>query len=146
RRATEFGVRIAGEVAVDFPAVMGRMRHLRAGLARSDAAVRFRELGVDVFFGTSRFTGPDAVEVDGETLRSARAVIATGSQPADPGVPGLGPDDYLTNKTVFDLNALPRRLLVLGGGPIGCELAQAFARFGSEVHVLQRNVRLLPRD
>src|SRR4029453_6630305 len=107
------------------------------------AAGRFRGLGVDVFFGTPRFPGPDAVEVNGRTLRFARAVITTGSQPADPGVPGLGPDAYLTNKPVFDRNALPRRLLVLGGGPIGCELAQAFARFGSEVHIIQRNAHLL---
>jgi pyruvate/2-oxoglutarate dehydrogenase complex dihydrolipoamide dehydrogenase (E3) component len=146
RRAGEFGVRIGGEVTVDFPAVMERMRRLRAGLARADAATRFRDQGVDVFFGTPHFTGPDAVEVNGQTLRFARAVIATGSQPADPGVNGLGPDDYLTNKTVFNLTDLPRRLLVIGGGPIGCELAQAFARFGSEVHVFQRGTQLLPRD
>ncbi len=145
RRAAEFGVQI-DQAGVDFPAVMERMRWLRSRLAKADSAVSFCERGVDVYFGTPRFTGPDAVEVNGRTLRFARAVIATGSQPADPGISGLNPGDYLTNKTVFDLTERPRRLLVLGGGPIGCELAQAFARLGSEVHLIQRGPRLLPRD
>jgi pyruvate/2-oxoglutarate dehydrogenase complex dihydrolipoamide dehydrogenase (E3) component len=146
RRAGEFGVRIGGGVGVDFPAVMDRMRRLRVGLAKADAAERFRALGADVFFGEPRFTRPDAVAVGGQTLRFARAVIATGSRPAVPDLPGLSAGDYLTNETVFDLTVLPRRLLVLGGGPVGSELAQAFARFGSEVHLIQRGPHLLPRD
>src|SRR5205085_1579569 len=94
----------------DFAAVMARMRRLRAGISRHDSAARFRGLGVDVFLGEARFTGPDAVAVGGQTLRFARAVIATGTRPAALEVPGLGPGDYLTNETVFDLDELPRRV------------------------------------
>src|SRR5262249_56767419 len=84
--------------------------------------------------------------VGGRTRSFARAVIATGSRPADPGIPGLAPGDYLTNETVFDLAALPPTLLVLGAGPIGCELGQAFARFGSEVHLVNRSPAVLGRE
>jgi pyruvate/2-oxoglutarate dehydrogenase complex dihydrolipoamide dehydrogenase (E3) component len=146
RRAGAFGVRVEGPVAVDFAAVMGRMRRLRAGLSGHDSAGRFRGLGVDVFLGEARFTGPDTVAVGGQTLRFARAVIATGSRPADPGLPGLDLAECLTNETVFDLTQLPRRLLVLGAGPVGCELAQAFRAFGSEVHLVNRSPGLLAKE
>jgi pyruvate/2-oxoglutarate dehydrogenase complex dihydrolipoamide dehydrogenase (E3) component len=146
RRAGEFGVRLGGEVTVDFPAVMNRMRQLRAGISRHDAAERFRKLGVDVFFGQPRFSGPEAVALVGRTLRFARAVIATGARPATIPVPGLEQAGYLTNETVFDLTRLPGRLVVVGAGPIGCELAQAFARFGSQVHLVDVLPRVLPRD
>src|SRR5205085_10562293 len=101
--AADFGVRVGGPGDVDFAAVMGRMRRLRAGISGHDSAARFRGLGVDVFLGEARFTAPDAVAVGGRTLRFARAVIATGTRPAPLEVPGLGPGDYLTNETVFDL-------------------------------------------
>jgi pyruvate/2-oxoglutarate dehydrogenase complex dihydrolipoamide dehydrogenase (E3) component len=145
-RADEFGVRVPGPVVVDFPSLMQRMRRLRAGISRHDSSERFRRLGVDVFLGEARFTGHDTVEVGGQTLRFARAVIATGARAARldlPGVESLGP---LTNETVFNLTELPRRLVIVGGGPIGCELAQAFRRFGSEVHLLNRSPGLLARE
>jgi pyruvate/2-oxoglutarate dehydrogenase complex dihydrolipoamide dehydrogenase (E3) component len=145
RRAAELGV-AAGAPTVDFPAVMERLRALRAGLAPVDGAARFRDLGVDVFLGAARFVARDRVEVGGRTLRFARAVIATGGRPAVPDVPGLAAAGYRTNETIFDLEALPRRLAVVGGGPIGCELAQAFARLGSRVTLIQSGPRLLPRD
>jgi pyruvate/2-oxoglutarate dehydrogenase complex dihydrolipoamide dehydrogenase (E3) component len=146
RRAGDFGVRVPDGARVDFPAVMGRMRQLRADLSPNDSAGRFRGLGVDVFFGEARFTGPDAVEVGGRVLRFRRAVIATGSRPRVPAVPGLTEAGFLTNETVFTLTQLPPRLAVLGGGPIGCELAQAFARFGSRVTLVHSRGQLLPKD
>jgi pyruvate/2-oxoglutarate dehydrogenase complex dihydrolipoamide dehydrogenase (E3) component len=145
REGAAFGVR-AGEVDVDFGAAMERMRRLRAGIAPNDSAQRYAGLGVDVFFGEARFLGPDAVEVDGQRLRFARAVIATGGRAASPPIPGLDEVGFLTNETIFSLTELPRRLVVVGAGPIGCELAQAFRRFGSEVTIVSLDPRLLPRE
>jgi pyruvate/2-oxoglutarate dehydrogenase complex dihydrolipoamide dehydrogenase (E3) component len=122
------------------------MRSLRARLSEHDSAARFRGLGVDVFLGDARFTGPREVEVGGARLRFARAVIATGARPAVPDVPGLAGSGFHTNETVFGLTELPRRLAVIGGGPVGCELAQAFARFGSAVVLVSASPRLLERD
>jgi pyruvate/2-oxoglutarate dehydrogenase complex dihydrolipoamide dehydrogenase (E3) component len=146
RRAEEFGVRVSGEIAVDFPAVMERVRRLRADIAPNDSAARFRDLGVDVFFGEGTFLGPDSIAVAGQTLRFARAVIATGTRPARPEIPGLNETGFLTNETVFEAAELPQRLAVLGGGPIGCELAQAFARFGSQVTVIEQAPRILGKE
>jgi pyruvate/2-oxoglutarate dehydrogenase complex dihydrolipoamide dehydrogenase (E3) component len=146
RGAGAFGVRVPEGVEVDFPAVMERMRRLRAGLSPNDSAERFRGLGVDVYLGEGRFTGPDTVEVGGATLRFHRAVLATGSRPADPPVPGLAEAGFRSNENVFALTRLPARLAVLGAGPIGCELAQAFARFGARVTLLDHNPRVLHRE
>jgi len=145
RRAKEYGV-TASDVSVNFNAVLERMRRLRASLAPHDSAARFQSLGVDVFFGEARFVSNDAVLVQGSMLRFKRAAICTGARPAVPPIPGLRDAGFLTNESVFDLTEQPRRLLVLGGGPIGCELAQAFARFGSEVTLVERGSRLLPKD
>lgn len=145
RRSREFGIEV-GELRVDFPTIMERMRRLRAGIGHHDAAERFRQLGVDVFFGPGRFTSPDTVEVAGQPLRFARAVISTGARAASLPLPGLDEVGFLTNESVFDLTNLPKRLVVVGAGPIGCELAQAFARFGSEVHVVDILPRILARD
>jgi pyruvate/2-oxoglutarate dehydrogenase complex dihydrolipoamide dehydrogenase (E3) component len=146
RRAEEFGVRLPGPVDIDFPAVMQRMRRLRAGISRHDSAARFRDLGVDVFLGEAHFTGSDTIEVGGQTLRFARAVVATGSRPATLNLPGLDHIGFLTNETAFDLTELPRRLVVVGAGPIGCELGQAFRRLGSEVHLINRSDTLLGKE
>src|SRR5580765_5777587 len=125
---------------------MARMRRLRAGLSRVDGAPRYRELGVDVFLGEGRFTGRDTVTVAGRVLRFRRAVIATGARAAVPSIPGLETTGYLTNETIFGLTELPRRLTVIGAGPIGCEMAQAFARLGSVVTVIDRGPHVLPRE
>lgn len=146
RRAGEFGVRLPGEPTADFGAVMARLRRLRAGIAPHDGARRFAELGVDVFFGAARFADDQHVEVAGAKLPFRRAVIATGARASMPDLPGLAEARPLTNETVFNLTELPRRLAVLGGGPIGCELAQAFARLGSEVTLLHNKSRLLDRE
>ncbi len=130
----------------DFGRVMERMRELRALISRHDSASRFRDLGVDVFIGEGRFVGPDAVEVDGTRLEFRRAIIATGARPFVPPIPGCAEGCYLTNETVFTLTELPERLGVIGGGPIGCELAQSFARFGSRVSLFDLAPHVLPRE
>ena len=145
RAAARFGVSVTG-LNVDFTAAMTRMRALRAGLSPVDSARRFHELGVDVFLGEGRFTGRDTLSVGEATLRFSRAVITTGARATVPPIPGLEEVGYLTNESVFDLVELPRRLVVIGGGPLGCELAQAFARFGAAVTLVQRAPRLLERE
>ncbi|MBA3316643.1 MAG: mercuric reductase [Gemmatimonadales bacterium] len=130
----------------DFGAAMERMRRLRADLSSTDSAQRFTGLGVDVFLGHARFTAPDRVTVGDRVLRFRRAVIATGARAAVPPIPGLEEAGYYTNETIFTLTERPAHLLVLGAGPIGCELAQAFARLGSRVTVLDRGERALSRD
>ncbi len=146
RDAGEYGVAVPPGARVDFAAVMARMRQLRARLSATDSAARFRSLGVDVFFGSARFSGPDAVEVGGRTLRFRRGVIATGARAAAPAIPGLAEAGYLTNETVFTLTELPRRFAVIGAGPIGCEMAQAFARFGAEVTLIEGAGQVLTRE
>ncbi len=146
RDAAQYGVQVPGGVTVDFPAVMERMRRLRAQISPNDSAQRFQSLGVDVFLGEGRFAGPDSIEVDGQTLRFRKAVIATGARATGLPIPGLAETGYLTNETVFSLTEQPKRLAVIGTGPIACELAQAFARFGSQVTLLESLFQLLPRE
>ena len=146
KEAGPFGVRVGKPVEIDFPAVMERMRKLRADLSPHDSAQRFAKLGVDVFLGEARFAGPDTIEVGGEILRFKRAVIATGARAIEPSIPGLAEAGYLSNETVFNLTQCPARLAVIGGGPIGCELAQAFQRLGSQVTLLHKNAHLLDRE
>lgn len=146
RAAGRFGVRGADASSVDFAGVMERMRRLRAEISPHDSAARFRDLGVDVHLGSGAFVGPDALEVGGRVLRFKKAVIATGARAAAPPIPGLEEAGYLTNETVFSLTELPRRLAVIGAGPIGCELAQAFARFGSEVTLLEALRQILGKE
>ena len=144
--AAKFGVKIPPGTQVDFPAVMERMRNIRAGIGRNDSAERFRGLGVDVFLGEARFAGRGNLEVGGQTLKYKKAVIATGARAADPGINDLKEAGHLTNETVFNLTSLPRRLAVIGGGPIGCELAQAFRRLGSEVTLFHSGSHILNRE
>jgi pyruvate/2-oxoglutarate dehydrogenase complex dihydrolipoamide dehydrogenase (E3) component len=144
--AGEFGVQPLSPARVDFPAVMERLRQLRADLSPHDSAERFAKLGVDVFLGEAHFSGPNTVQVAGQTLRFKRAVIATGARAVQPPVPGLAEAGCLTNETVFSLTQCPARLAVIGGGPIGCELAQAFQRLGSQVCLLHKNAHLLDRE
>jgi pyruvate/2-oxoglutarate dehydrogenase complex dihydrolipoamide dehydrogenase (E3) component len=146
RDAHQIGVCVPAGARVDFAAIMQRMRRLRADLSPHDSADRFRQLGVDVYFGEARFTSPSTLAVESQLLTFRRAVIAVGGRPARAGVPGLDEAGFLTNETVFDLTELPRRLAVVGAGPIGCELAQAFARFGSQVHLFEMQHGVLPGE
>ncbi|MEO6211327.1 MAG: mercuric reductase [Gemmatimonadaceae bacterium] len=134
-----------------FGVAMARMRELRAGMSDVDSAARFRALGVDVFLGDAKFAGRERAVVRDRygvdtVLRFRRAIVATGARASAPNIDGLEEAGYLTNETVFDLDTLPARLLVIGGGPIGCELAQTFARFGSQVTLLNAAPHLLPRE
>jgi pyruvate/2-oxoglutarate dehydrogenase complex dihydrolipoamide dehydrogenase (E3) component len=127
----------AGPPAPDFARAMARLRHVRSHLARGESVRRVAALGVDLFFGEGRFVSPDAVEVDGQRLAFARALVATGASSAISPIPGLAEAGMLTSETVFDLERAPRRLVVIGGGPLGCELAQAFRRLGSLTTIVQ---------
>lgn len=146
REAGEYGVQVPPGTTADFGAVMERMRRLRADISPHDSAQRFTDLGVDVYLGAAKFSGPDTVEVGGQTLQFAKAVIATGARAAAPEIPGLDQVPYLTNETLFSLTELPKRFGVIGAGPIGCEMAQSFARFGSEVYLIETANGLLPRE
>jgi pyruvate/2-oxoglutarate dehydrogenase complex dihydrolipoamide dehydrogenase (E3) component/uncharacterized membrane protein YdjX (TVP38/TMEM64 family) len=146
RHGKAFGVQFDGKPDMDFSAAMERMRRLRAGISDHDSAERFRKLGVDVFIGNGCFVSPNAVEVDGKRLEFNRAVIATGARAAELPVPGLAEAGYFTNENIFTLTELPRRIAVIGAGPIGCELAQSFARFGSEVYLIEALHGIMPNE
>jgi pyruvate/2-oxoglutarate dehydrogenase complex dihydrolipoamide dehydrogenase (E3) component len=145
-RGADFGFGLAAPPQVDFAKVMERVRRIRSMSSAGDAVQVVAGAGVDVYLGHTRFTKPNAVTVDGRELRFAKAVIATGSRAVAPDIEGLREGEFLTNETVFALTELPRRLVVLGGGPMGSELAQAFRRLGSEVDLVHSRTNLLPKD
>ena len=144
RTAGRFGVN-GHEPAIDFAAVHAHVHGVIAAIAPHDSEARFAGLGVRVLRAPARFTGPREIEVAGQRVQARRFVIATGSSPAVPALPGLAEAPYLTNETIFDLTERPEHLIVLGGGPIGCELAQAHRRLGARTTVLQRRA-ILPKD
>lgn len=147
KMAKEFGVQFTGEPRVDFAAALERMRRLRAQISFNDSAAKFgKKYKVDVFLGNAKFTGPATIEIDGQRLEFDRTVIATGGRPAELPIPGLQETGYYTNEDIFTITELPRRIAVIGGGPIGCELAQAFSRFGSAVTILNDVEHILPRE
>ena len=131
---------------VDLARVMERVRSVIASIEPNDSPERFRGLGVDVIFGEGRFVSPEALVVNGRTLTARSFVIATGSRPGIPPIPGIKDTPHLTNETLFDLREPVPSLLVVGGGPIGCELAQALARLGSKVTIVDIAPRILPRE
>jgi pyruvate/2-oxoglutarate dehydrogenase complex dihydrolipoamide dehydrogenase (E3) component len=131
---------------LDFRAAMERVRAVRAAIAVVDSVQRYTQAGVDVFLGDAEFGGPHEVRVGDAILRTRKTVIATGARASLPPVPGLAEVEPLTNETVFDLTEQPRRLAILGAGPVGCELAQAFARLGTEVHLIEVEARALQAD
>jgi pyruvate/2-oxoglutarate dehydrogenase complex dihydrolipoamide dehydrogenase (E3) component/uncharacterized membrane protein YdjX (TVP38/TMEM64 family) len=144
-RAREFGIKSA-RAEFDFAEVMERVRRIIQTVEPHDSIERYTELGVEVIEGEARIVSPYAVEVNGQTLTTRAIVIATGARPFVPPIPGIEDMDYLTSDTIWDLRELPKRLLVLGGGPIGSELTQAFARFGSQVTQVEMLPRLLIRE
>jgi pyruvate/2-oxoglutarate dehydrogenase complex dihydrolipoamide dehydrogenase (E3) component len=145
-RGTEFGFRLDSPPRTDFAAVMERVRRMRSLSSAGDAVQAVEQAGAQVYLGHTRFTAPNVVEVDGRQLRFRKAVIATGSDPLLPPIDGLRPGEYLTNETVFSLIELPARLVVIGGGPLACELAQAFHRLGSQVDLVSSTANLLTND
>ena len=150
--SSKYGVNIKGgdsSTTVDFSYVMKRMRELRAGIATNDSVQRFTKLGVDVFIGTGEFSAEEkkTVLVNGKIkLRYVKACIATGGRAYVPNIEGIDKVPYVTNKTLFNVTEVPRRLAIIGGGPIGCEMAQAFARFGSKVVVFEKHPQPLRRE
>ncbi|MEO8244643.1 MAG: mercuric reductase [bacterium] len=146
RDARHFGALPPNQIKVDFAMAMDRMRHLRARIGQSDSVAHLTEEGIDIFFGTARFTGRDRLDVGGTELRFAKALIATGAHAKLPDILGLMEAGYLSNETVFNLTRCPRRLLVIGGGPLGCEMAQVFCRLGSQVILVQDDPMFLPRE
>jgi len=147
RGASAIGLGVPDARLPDFGAAMERMREIRARISHDDAAKRYKEeFGVEIFFGEARFTGPGRVDVDGTTLEFAKAVVASGARAAVPEIPGLAEAGYLDNESVFQLTERPRRLGVIGAGPIGCELAQAIRRLGSEVTLFANGDQILPRE
>ena len=146
RHAGDFEVNVPDGVRVDFGKTMERMRRLRAGISPHDSATRLRDLGIDIFLGAAAFRNSDTVEVDGVPLKFKRAVIATGGRAQAPPIPGLESVDYLTNESVFSLTELPPRLGIIGAGPIGCEMAQTFVRFGASVVLVEATHGILPRE
>lgn len=147
KNSAEFGVLHGEEIDINFADAMKRMRRLRSEVSYHDSARRFRdELGVDVFIGQGSFAGTDCVEVAGKKIYFKKAAICTGARAAAPPIPGLMATDYLTNETIFSLTELPKRLAIIGGGPIGCELAQCFSRFGSHVTLIEQGSHILGRE
>jgi len=136
----------AVEPVVDGARVMARVREVIARIAEHDAPARFEALGVTVRIGAPRFVSPEELELDGARLRARAFIVATGSRPALPPVEGLAEVPFLTNETVWGIEAIPSSLAVLGGGPTGVELGQAFARLGAKVTIVEAADRLLPRE
>ena len=145
RDARRYGVRRM-DAQVDFGEAMERVQAVIRQVAPHDSVERYTALGVDCIAGRARVLSPWEIEVDGRRLSARELIIATGARPTVPPLPGLETVPYLTSDTVWDLRDAPRRLLVLGGGPVGCELAQAFARLGCSVTLVQKGARLLPRE
>lgn len=146
RDAHPYGIRPPAQIDVNFPAVMERMRQVRARISPVDSAAAAAKSGVDMYLGEGKFTGPNTVSVAGKTLRFKKAVITTGARAVRPRIEGIEEVGYLTNETVFSLTELPKRLAVIGGGPIGCELAQSFHRLGSQVVLFHRGSHLLNKE
>ncbi|MEM9213463.1 MAG: mercuric reductase [Cyanobacteria bacterium P01_F01_bin.150] len=144
--ASAYGVRATGNIEVDFAAVMQRMRHVRAKISPVDSAIGAQKAGADMFLGAGRFTGPNTVEVNGQTLNFKKAVITAGARAFRPNLEGIEEAGFLTNETVFNLTQQPKRLAVIGGGPIGCELAQTFQRLGTQVVLFERANHVLIRE
>lgn len=145
--AKEFGITFSTSPQLDFAQAMTRLRKLRAEIAPHDSVERFKkEFNADVFLGNGEFVSPNEIEVDGQRLRFDRAVIATGARAAIPEIPGLREAGFFTNENIFTLTELPQHLVILGAGPIGCELAQAFRRFGARVTIITNGVQIMPRE
>jgi len=147
RTSSQFGIVGGEKLSPDFTLAMERVHRIRGDISRHDAALRFKEeLGVDVFFGVARFAGENSIYAGEKLLHFKKAAICTGARAAAPPIPGIEESGYLTNETVFSQKECPQRLAIIGGGPIGCELAQAFARLGSKVTLIEQGKRLLPRE
>ncbi|WP_426690644.1 mercuric reductase [Rhodanobacter ginsengiterrae] len=146
RDAARYGAQVPADIQVDFAAAMTRLRRIRSHLTNTTSVRLLAASGVDVFFGNAKFEGADRLSVNGQPLQFEKALIATGARPDIPDIPGLRKAGFLTNTTIFELEELPARLLVIGGGPLGCELAQAFQRLGAKVTIVQNRPLFLEHE
>jgi pyruvate/2-oxoglutarate dehydrogenase complex dihydrolipoamide dehydrogenase (E3) component/uncharacterized membrane protein YdjX (TVP38/TMEM64 family) len=144
-KANNFGIKV-GVPEVDFGAVMARVQDVISEIEPHDSVERFTRLGVDCVAGQARIISPWQVEVDGRQLSAEKIVLATGASPIIPPIPGLADTDPLTSENLWQLQTLPKRLLIMGGGAIGCEMAQAFQRLGAQVILVDAMPQLLPRE
>jgi dihydrolipoamide dehydrogenase len=145
KRAKEFGINVP-ESNVDFPAVMERVQSIITKVEPHDSVERFESLGVECIEGEARITSPWTVEINGKTLSARSMIIATGARPFVPPIKGIEQINYLTSDNLWGIRDLPKRLIVLGGGPIGCELTQAFSRLGSQVTQIEMLPRIMVRE
>ncbi|MFK5983970.1 MAG: FAD-dependent oxidoreductase [Pseudomonadota bacterium] len=145
KNSKKLGIKSA-QVEFDFKDIMNRVHEVIKEIEPHDSVERYSQLGVNVIQGEAKITSPFTVEVNGKTLCTKNIIIATGARPFIPSMPGLDKIDYLSSDNLWQLTKLPKRLVILGGGPIGCELAQAFARLGSQVIQVQRGKRIMPRE
>ena len=145
RNSQEFGIEVP-ETKIHFEQVMDRIRDAIAEIEPHDSVERYTKMGVRCIEGRARLVDPHCVSVNGEEISSRSIVLATGARPQIPPIPGLREANPLTTESLWDITELPRRLVVIGGGPVGCELAQAFARLGSQVTVVEQMDRLLPQE
>ena len=145
KRSRDFGLKSA-QVDFEFADVMERVQNIIQKVEPHDSIERYTKLGVDCYTGSAKILSPHEVQVNGQTLTTKNIIIATGARPAVPPIPGLDQVDFLTTDTLWKLRELPKKLVVAGGGPIGCELAQCFARLGSEVTVVEMLPDLLIRE
>jgi pyruvate/2-oxoglutarate dehydrogenase complex dihydrolipoamide dehydrogenase (E3) component len=146
RDADQIGAPATVEPPVDFGAVMARLRRIRTRVAEYHSIDRLQSQGVDVFFGDAQFDDTRAIIINGARLSFRKALVATGARPRSSNIPGLDELEYFTSSTIFDIPALPRRLAIIGGGPLGCELAQAFCRLGVHVAIIQNDPKFLPAE
>lgn len=146
RDAAEFGVNVPEGVTMDFGKAMERMRQLRADISPHDSAQRFKDLGIDLYLGGGKFVDKNTIEVAGQQLKFKKACIATGARASAPPIDGLEDVEYLTNEKLFSLTELPERFGIIGTGPIGVEMAQSFARFGSEVTLIGTSASIMDRE
>jgi len=145
KRSKEFGFKEA-RADFDFADIMGRVHNVISKVEPHDSVERYTDLGVDVIQGEATIASPYSVEVNGKTLTTQNIVIASGARPLVPPIPGLEDVGYLTSDNIWNMQELPNRLVVMGGGPIGCELAQSFARLGAKVTLVERFDRIMPRE
>lgn len=145
-KAEEFGAPMPSEPPLDFEKVMERMRRIRTRVSEHHSIEKLSALGIHVFFGAARFESKNTLRIGDAQLRFRKALVATGARPRESEIPGLSQIGHQTSATIFDLERLPKRLAVIGGGPLGCEMAQAFCRLGSRVTIVQNDPKFLPRE
>lgn len=146
KNSSEFGIDVEGDVKVNFPKIMERLRKVRSEISDFEAAERLAKLGIDVYIGKGVFDTPNSIVVDGLRLVFGKCIICTGASALVPPLPGLDQVKYLTNESLFNLTTLPPRFTVMGTGPIGTEMAQCFQRFGSAVTMVGRSERILGKE